>query len=181
MEQTKENWLLKRINESIEKNGRVDEDCLKLIYTQINYRNENLEMLEKFCSIPYVAAYLFMKEKNECLELLEKFENKQQVQSYLYMVRQIAMVDEVIENLKKNNWCHHILVGDGTKQRCIRCGVTLESDLDKYKITDFADYNEARFLYESLVNDIEYEHIDNIIEGLILLRNEQKVKSKRLY
>lgn len=176
----KENWLLKRINECIEKNGRIDEECLKLIYTQINYRDENLELVEKFHSIPYVAAYLFMKKNNECQELLETFEKKQQVQSYLYMVRQIEMVDEIIEKLKQNNWCRHILVGDGTKHRCIRCGVTID-DLDNYPITDFADYNEARLLYEGLVNDIEYEHIDNIINGMILLRNEQKVKSKRLY
>jgi len=180
MEQKKENWILKHINESIEKNGRVDEDCLKLIYTQINYRNENLELLDELCSKPYVVAYLYMKETGECQELLETFENKQQVQSYLYMVNQIEMVDEVIEKLKQNNWCHHILVGDGTKHRCIRCGVTID-DLENYPITDFADYNEARLLYESLVNDIEYEHTDNIIDGMLLLRNEQMIKSKRLY
>lgn len=174
----KENWILKHINECIEKNGRVDEACLKFIYTQINYRNENLRLLDEFRSKPCVAAYLYMKESNECSELLETFENKQQVQSYLYMVRQIEMTDEVIKALKQNNWCQHILASDGTNYRCIRCGMTLESELDNYTITDIFDYDEARVLYESLVNDIEYEYIDNIINGMISLRNEQKIKIK---
>lgn len=182
MEQ-KENWILKHIYETIEKNGRVDEDCLKLIYTQINYHNEYLQLLEKFRSMPYVTAYLFMKENQECTELMEIFENKPQVQSYLYMIEQIRLVDEVITNLKNNNWCHHIFVGDGKKHRCIRCGVSIDIDLEinNHTITDFADYNEARVLYESVINDIEYEHIDNIVDGMILLRNEQIVKNKHFY
>lgn len=178
----KENWILKHINECIEKNGRVDEVCLKFIYTQINYRNENLALLDEFRSKPCVAAYLYMKESNECSELLETFENKQQVQAYLYMVHQIEMVDEVIKALKQNNWCRHILASNGINYRCIRCGHTvLESELDNYTITDFADYDEARILYEGVMNEIEYEYPGNIINGMISLRNEQMVKTKCFY
>lgn len=128
MELNKENWILKRIYESINKNGCLNEIDLRILRTQFRYRDEFLELLDKFKNDPYVVAYLYMKDHNQESEMFPIFKEHHRVKAYLHIVNLIKIVDEVERELKCHEWCPHIILKDDENYRCVRCGVYFNND-----------------------------------------------------
>lgn len=178
-----ENLILKRINESLKEKGNLTESDLKIIRTQLNYRDEYLELIEKFSSNPYVVAYLMMKETGSCSEMFETFANHHRVKSYNFMIEEVKSINELESQLKQNEWCHHILLSNSKNvYQCVRCGVLVDEKFHcrNYVLLNNCDYDEGRSLYDEAIGILEEaDSVTNIINKMLDIKRNKKINSKR--
>ena len=133
------NWILKRISDSLNKHGSLTEEDLHMFRVHMGYRKE-------------------------FLELMSFFEEKAIVQTYLFMKEEIKNVNETEEYVRRFG-CDHILVKNGDTLNsesydCIRCGcnfdfsVTNQLSFNNYILPMDVTYDKARLLYDLAVSNL---------------------------
>ena len=132
------NWILKRISDSLNKNGSLSESDLHMFRVHVGYRKE-------------------------FLELLSFFEEKTIIQAYLAMKEEIKNVDETEEYVKRFG-CEHLLVKDDEENnqsyKCVRCGckfyfsIPSQLSFNNYILPMDVTYDKARILYDLAVENL---------------------------
>lgn len=154
------NWILKRISDSLNKNGSLSESDLHMFRVHVGYRKE-------------------------FLELLSFFEEKTIIQAYLAMKEEIKNVDETEEYVKRFG-CEHLLVNDDEENdqsyRCVRCGCKFDFSIpnqisfNNYILPMDITYDKARILYDLAVENLgDFCMLNEIVDEM---RRLTDVKSK---
>lgn len=180
----KTNWILKMINESINENGYLTENILRLVRTQLRYRDEYIDMVKVLEEDSLILAYLMLKENDGDSETVELMKSKKRIQNYEFMKETINTVDEVEHEISCHEWCHHIMLPDsiGT-YRCVRCGVRQDEDFycSNYVLLSNSSYEEGLQLYQSAINNLgENPSVIDIINEMLNIKLNKKSKVKTL-
>lgn len=180
----KENWILKRINESLKEYGYLKEIDLKILRTQLKYHDEYLEFLAKNANNSFVSAYLYMKDRNDDPELFETFSNRQIVRDYNFMTSEIKLINEALKELKNHEWCHHILVKNSKGiYQCVRCGVILDEEFrcNNYILLNSIEYDEGRKLYDLAIIKLDENPLAiSIIKEMLNIKCDSENDVKQL-
>ena len=154
------NWILDTIKKSLNKNGYLTEENLKLLRTHLQY-------------------------KREFVSMKKHFEDSAIVQAYLFMMKEIDMVNKTVDYVTLYGCKDHILVKNDDNYICLRCGIDFkENDLNnskfQYQFLPFdIEYSEAQKLYDRCAITLDEPVLSyEIVNAMRYIHDKNKVYKK---